>query len=140
VAPLWALTEVTAARIGPAHGAQTKPSAPPTANPLRKPSPRDTLGELRDEQNQAEGQQHDDGERAGGPGGEADAVDELGQRHDRDRERDGQTDDDAQGTAAAADRAGAEEGGEDRQHAGRDGGSGAGDQREQQQQGHRVVR
>ena len=33
MAPLEALTEVTAARIGPAHGAHTKPRAPPTAEP-----------------------------------------------------------------------------------------------------------
>ena len=31
---------MTAARIGPAHGAQTNPSAPPTPTPLQKPSPR----------------------------------------------------------------------------------------------------
>ena len=31
---------MTAARIGPAHGAQTKPSAPPTPTPVQKPVPR----------------------------------------------------------------------------------------------------
>ena len=35
-----ALTEITAARIGPAHGAHTNPSAPPTPSPVQKPSPR----------------------------------------------------------------------------------------------------
>src|ERR1700733_7228144 len=39
-APLEALTDVTAARIGPAHGAHTKPSAPPTVSPDQKPVPR----------------------------------------------------------------------------------------------------
>jgi hypothetical protein len=33
-------TAMTAARIGPAHGAYTKPSAAPTSNPDAKPSPR----------------------------------------------------------------------------------------------------
>src|ERR1700733_8577313 len=40
VAPLDALTDVTAARIGPAHGAHTNPSAPPTARPDQNPVPR----------------------------------------------------------------------------------------------------
>ena len=40
MAPLDALTDVTAARIGPAHGAHTKPSAAPTATPDQNPSPR----------------------------------------------------------------------------------------------------
>src|ERR1700722_13725100 len=31
---------MTAARIGPAHGAQTNPSAPPTPTPVQNPSPR----------------------------------------------------------------------------------------------------
>src|SRR5436190_19181629 len=39
-APLEALTDVTAARIGPAQGAHTKPSAPPTPTPDQNPSPR----------------------------------------------------------------------------------------------------
>src|SRR5437763_3437522 len=38
--PEAALTEMTAARIGVAHGVYTKPSAPPTSSPERKPSPR----------------------------------------------------------------------------------------------------
>ena len=40
MAPLEALTEVTAARIGPAHGATTNPSAAPTPSPDQKPVPR----------------------------------------------------------------------------------------------------
>ena len=36
-----ALTEMTAARIGPAHGAHTKPSAAPTPTPVQKPLPRE---------------------------------------------------------------------------------------------------
>jgi len=36
--PCDALTEMTAARIGPAQGAKTKPSAPPTTIPDQKPS------------------------------------------------------------------------------------------------------
>jgi len=39
-APPDALTDVTAARIGPAHGAHTNPSAAPTPTPDQKPSPR----------------------------------------------------------------------------------------------------
>ena len=39
VLPLAALTDMTAARIGPAQGVYTKPSAPPTSSPERKPSP-----------------------------------------------------------------------------------------------------
>ena len=41
MAPLEALTDVTAARIGPAHGAHTNPSAAPTPTPDQKPVPRD---------------------------------------------------------------------------------------------------
>ena len=37
--PAMALTDTTAARIGPAHGAYRKPSAPPTTIPDQKPSP-----------------------------------------------------------------------------------------------------
>ena len=40
MAPLDALTDVTAARMGPAHGAHTNPRAPPTPSPDQKPSPR----------------------------------------------------------------------------------------------------
>ena len=40
VGPVEALTAITAARIGPAHGAHTKPSAAPTPMPVQKPSPR----------------------------------------------------------------------------------------------------
>ncbi len=36
-----ALTEMTAARIGPAHGAHTKPSAAPTKRPDQNPLPRE---------------------------------------------------------------------------------------------------
>jgi len=39
--PEAALTEMTAARIGLAQGVYTKPSAPPTSSPERKPSPRE---------------------------------------------------------------------------------------------------
>ena len=39
VLPDAALTEMTAARIGLAHGVYTKPSAPPTSIPEQKPSP-----------------------------------------------------------------------------------------------------
>ena len=39
VVPVDAPTEMTAARIGPAHGAQTKPSAAPTPSPDQKPVP-----------------------------------------------------------------------------------------------------
>src|SRR4051812_13068781 len=41
VRPVAALTEITAARIGPAHGAYTNPSAAPTVSPLQNPSPVD---------------------------------------------------------------------------------------------------
>src|SRR5436190_2156533 len=40
VRPEAALTEITAARIGLAHGVYTNPSAPPTSRPERNPSPR----------------------------------------------------------------------------------------------------
>jgi hypothetical protein len=39
--PSLALTEITAARIGPAHGVYAKPSAAPTPSPLQKPLPRE---------------------------------------------------------------------------------------------------
>ena len=115
VDPDAALTEITAARIGPAHGAYTNPSAAPTSSPLAKPWPPlrgpsamigdsarlDPVREARHEQQHPEAEQHDHGDRAQGPVAQADPVDDLGKPDDRDRERHREAEHDAQSAAAA---------------------------------------
>ena len=108
---------MTAARIGPAHGAHTNPSAAPTPSPDQKPSPRvfgpkrasresgawTRCAEPGDQHHQPERDQHDDRDRPRRAAGQADALDELRERDDRDRERDRQPEHDPERTPPPAD-------------------------------------
>src|SRR6185503_15919859 len=75
-------------------------------------------------------------DRAQRPVPEPDAVDDLGEPDDRDRERDREADHDPEWSPPPASRAGGQQRRQDRQHARRQGGTGPGDQREQEKQRH----
>src|SRR3989442_12342925 len=96
--PCDALTETTAARIGPAQGAYRKPSAPPTTRPDQNPFPAeraeageprerclDPVPERRHEQRDAEQRQHDDRSLARASVAHAASIDHRGEPDDGDR-------------------------------------------------------
>ena len=85
----------------------------------------------------AEADEHDDGQRPREPGPQPDAVDDAGQADDRHREGGGQAEGDAHRAPAPADQPGTEQGGQDRKDARAEGRARSGDQREEHEEHHR---
>ena len=92
----------------------------------------------RDEQRDAEQREHDDRRGAQDAVADPDAVDDRGDADDRDDVRERQPGDDPDRPPPAAGAAGRQQRGEDRQHARRDRGGGAGEEGEGEQEDHRV--
>ena len=96
----------------------------------------DAVGEPRREQQRAEAEQHQHGDRAQGAAAQADAVDQLGDPDDRDRERDGEAEHDPERPPPPAGGAGRQQRRQDRQHARRERRAGAGDHGEEHEERH----
>ena len=131
---------VDQSQAGSHRGPRPKALAAPAGHPgaAREPAQPGLQpgGQRRDHQSDPEGDQDEDRKLAQQVVGQAERRDHVNERDDREGEGDSQPDDDPERPAPAAGRAGGERDREDRQHARRDSGDGAGDEPEEHQQCH----